>query len=571
MIKISKWFVAAFVLLTASPISSFAQKEIHEPPIVIEKKEKKEAPKDWHQLDRAETGYFGISLDKAYEFLKGRKSQQVIVAVIDSGIDTLHEALKPVLWKNPGEIPGNGIDDDNNGYVDDYYGWNFLGGKDGRNVKEDSYEAARVYWKLRNKFGADVPDTNALSGKERDEAIAYLKAKAKVVDDVNPAETMMLERLLPTLEKGDSIIAADLGKKEFDGKDLKGYSPVQREARVAMGIYMNIQRLNNSDDITNQQILDNLRGEIRKANSATTPPKDFRGEIVKDNYDDINDRFYGNPDVMAGTPAHGTHVSGIIGAIKNNEEDGMRGIANNVKIMAIRAVPDGDEHDKDIANAIRYAVDNGAKVISMSFGKSFSPQKKWVDDAVQYAAGKDVLLVHAAGNDAKDIDTEDNFPNSIFLNGKKAPNYITVGASGDATNGGFTAAFTNYGKNEVDVFAPGVNIYSTMPGGDKYGSMSGTSMAAPVVSGLAALILEYFPTLSASQVKQVIENSVVPETEKVNLPGGDGEQVGLADISKTGGEINAYKAVKLAATLKGERNINKDILPKSKVQTKKRG
>lgn len=567
MIKISKWFVAAFVLLTASPVTSYAQEL--EAPIVIEKK--KEAPKDWHQLDKEETGYFGISLDKAYEFLKGRKSKQVVVAVIDSGIDTLHEALKPVLWKNPGEIPGNGIDDDNNGYVDDVYGWNFLGGKDGRNVKEDSYEGARVYWKLRNKFGDSIPDASALSGQEKMEAIVYLKAKAKVVDDINPAETMMLERLLPTLEKGDSIIAADLGKKEYDGNDLKGYSPIQPEARTAAAIYMNIHRLNNSNDITNQQILDNLRGEIRKAASATTPPKDFRGEIVQDNYDDIDDRYYGNPDVMAGTPAHGTHVSGIIGAIKNNEEEGMRGIADNVKIMAIRAVPDGDEHDKDIANAIRYAVDNGAQVISMSFGKGFSPQKKWVDDAIKYAASKDVLLVHAAGNDAKDIDTEDNFPNSIFLTGEKAKNYITVGANGDATNGGFTAAFTNYGKEEVDVFAPGVNIYSTMPGGDKYGSMSGTSMAAPVVSGLAALILEYFPALSASQVKYVIENSAIPETEKVNLPGGEGAQVNLADISKTGGEINAYKAVKLAATLKGERKTEKEILPKTKVKNKKRG
>ena len=566
MIKISRFFLAVFVMLATSPIITFAQQDLTNTKVT----EQKAAPNNWHQLDRAETGYFGISLDKAYDFLKGRKSQPVVVAVIDSGVDTLHEALKPILWKNPGEIPGNGIDDDKNGYVDDVYGWNFLGGKDGRNVKEDSYEGARVYWKLKNKYGDNIPDTNALSGLAKEEAITYLKAKEMIVDDVNPTETLMLERLLPTLEKGDSIIAKDLGKTEFDGNDLKGYKPVQPEARTAAGIYMNIQRMNNSNDITNQQILDNLRGEIRKATSATTPPKDFRGEIVQDNYDDINDRYYGNPDVMAGTPSHGTHVSGIIGAIKIGE-DGMHGIANNVRIMAIRAVPDGDEHDKDIANAIRYAVDNGAKVISMSFGKGFSPEKKWVDDAVKYAASKDVLLVHAAGNDAKDIDTEDNYPNAIYQNGEKAKNYITVGASGDATNGGFTASFTNYGKKDVDVFAPGVNIYSTLPGGDKYGSMSGTSMAAPVVSGLAALILEYFPTLSAEQVKYVIEKSATPEIEKVNLPGGDGELVNLSDISRTGGEINAFNAVKLAATLKGERNIEKEKLPESKIKSRKRG
>jgi subtilisin family serine protease len=271
---------------------------------------------------------------------------------------------------------------------------------------------------------------------------------------------------------------------------------------------------------------------------------------------------------MAGTPSHGTHCSGIIGAVRNNGV-GMNGIADNVKIMMIRAVPDGDEHDKDIANAIRYAVDNGAQVISMSFGKSFSPQKMWVDDAVKYAASKDVLLVHAAGNDAKNIDSAYNFPNPVFIDGSgRATNFITVGASGDATNGGFTASFSNYGKNEVDVFAPGVNIYSTLPGGNKYGNFSGTSMAAPVVAGIAALIREYFPDLTAEQVKYAIENSVTPITEKVIVPGTgkggvDEQLVNLSDISKTGGEVNAYNAVKLASTLKGEKN-NKTEKTKAK-------
>ncbi|MEO6683757.1 MAG: S8 family serine peptidase [Ginsengibacter sp.] len=564
MINIRKTFLAALVLLVGSPVFTYAQQESKE---ILKTIEKKETPNNWHQLDRAETGYYGISLNKAYDFLKGHKSHQVIVAVIDSGIDTLHEALKPVLWKNPGEIPGNGIDDDKNGYVDDVYGWNFLGGKDGRNVKEDSYEAARVYWKLKNKFGNNIPDTNALKGVEKEEAILFLKAKEKVVDEVNPAETMMLERLLPALEKGDSIIAKDLGKEEFDGNDLLNYKPVAPEARTAAAIYKSIHKMNNTNDITNKDILGSFRGDIRKATSATTPPQDFRKDIVQDNYDDINDRYYGNPDVMAGTPSHGTHVSGIIGAEKVSD-NGINGIANNVRIMTLRAVPDGDEHDKDIANAIIYAVNNGAKIINMSFGKSFSPQKKWVDDAVKYAAKHDVLLIHAAGNSSQDIDINDNFPNSIFLDGAKAKNYISVGANGDPTNGGFTASFTNYGQKQVDVFAPGVNIYSSLPGGDRYGKMSGTSMAAPVVSGLAALILEYFPTLSASQIKSVIESSVTPETEKVTLPGSDGELVNLSDISKKGGTVNAYKAVKLASTMKGERKIENKTHSKDKKKKK---
>lgn len=560
MIQGIKRFVLAAVLLASASFTTFAQSD----------SAKKVAPNDWHQLDKAETGYYGISLDKAYDFLKNRKSKTVVVAVIDSGVDTTQEDLKSILWHNPGEIPGNGIDDDHNGYVDDVYGWNFIGGKDGRNVHQDSYEGARVYWKLKAKYGDTEADTTKMDDAAKAEYATYLKAKENVVGAVNPAELLMMQRILPVLERGDSIISKDLGKTEFNGNDLKTYTPSAPDSKTATAIYLNISKLNDSYDITNEQILEDLKGQLRKAESANTPPEDYRNEIVKDNPNDINDRYYGNNDVMAGTPSHGTHCSGIIAAVRNNGK-GMNGIADNVRIMMIRAVPDGDEHDKDIANAIRYAVDNGAQVISMSFGKSFSPEKNWVDDAVKYAQSKDVLLVHAAGNDAKNVDTAENYPNPIFRDKSgRAKNFITVGASGDATNGGFTASFSNYGKQEVDVFAPGVNIYSTLPGGDKYGNFSGTSMAAPVVAGLGALILEYFPELSAQQIKYVIEKSVTPVTDPVKLPGTD-DMVSLADISKSGGEINAYNAVKLAATLKGERKMEMDILPKSKVKRQRRG
>ena len=560
MIKGIKRFFLAAALIASASFTTFAQSD----------SAKKVAPNNWYQLDKAETGYYGISLDKAYDFLKGRKSKTVVVAVIDSGVDTTQEDLKSILWHNPGEIPGNGIDDDHNGYVDDVYGWNFIGGKDGRNVHQDSYEGARVYWKLKAKYGDTAADTTKMDDAAKVEYATYLKAKENVVGAVNPAELLMMQRILPVLERGDSIISKDLGKTEFNGNDLKAYTPSAPDSKTATAIYLNISKLNDSYDITNEQILDDLKGQLRKAESANTPPEDYRNEIVKDNPNDINDRYYGNNDVMAGTPSHGTHCSGIIAAVRNNGK-GMNGIADNVRIMMIRAVPDGDEHDKDIANAIRYAVDNGAQVISMSFGKSFSPEKNWVDDAVKYAQSKDVLLVHAAGNDAKNVDTAENYPNPIFIDKSgRAKNFITVGASGDATNGGFTASFSNYGKQEVDVFAPGVNIYSTLPGGDKYGNFSGTSMAAPVVAGLGALIREYFPDLTAEQVKYVIEKSVSPMTDQVKLPGTD-EMVSLSDISKSGGEVNAYNAVKLAATLKGERDMKMDFLPKSKVKKNRRG
>lgn len=561
-----------FVFVLTIPVTSFTQLSI-----------KKEEPKNWYQLDKSETGYYGISLDKAYQFIKGKKSKQVVVAVIDTGIDTTHKDLKAILWHNPKEIPGNGIDDDNNGYADDVYGWNFLGGKDGKNVITDSDEGARIYNKLKAKYGNTVPDESLVKPEDRDEVELYRKVKAKIENSVDPTELLFMKQILPNLKKGDSIIAKDLNKTEFNCLDLEKYFSVNINARTAKAIYLSMcKENNNNNDITNKQVLDNLEGEIRKGDAIEKAPPEYRKQIVKDDESNINDKYYGNNNVMAGETSwemHGTHCAGIIGAARNKNK-GIDGIADNVKIMMVRVVPEGDEHDKDIALAIRYAVDNGAQIINMSFGKEFSPQKKWVDEAVKYAENKGVLLVHAAGNDAKNIDTVNNFPNPVFADGSgRANNFITVGASSDpqlvqTTSNGedvkdYVAVFSNYGKKEVDIFSPGVNIYSTLPG-NKYGSLDGTSMACPVVAGVAALLLEYYPGLTAKQLKYVIEKSAVPVNEKVKLPGSD-EKVNLSDISKTGGIVNAYEAVKLAATIKGERNIKEPIIIKSKIKTKAKG
>jgi subtilisin family serine protease len=312
---------------------------------------------------------------------------------------------------------------------------------------------------------------------------------------------------------------------------------------------------NNNVTLINE-LVQFYEGEKSKLDAVEKEPQKYRAQVVKDNYDDPNDRFYGNQDVMGTDASHGTHVSGIIGAVRNNNI-GMKGVANHVEIMTIRAVPDGDEHDKDIANAIRYAVDNGAWVVNMSFGKSFSPEKKWVDEAVAYAESKGVLLVHAAGNDSKDVDVEDNFPSQNQFNDTNRifSNWINVGASGSSENE-IAATFSNYGKREVSVFAPGVRIYSTIPGGNTYGEKDGTSMASPVVAGLASLILSYYPELTAQQVKSILEKTVTKINGKVvTLPGTEDEMVAMEEISSAGGIVNAYEALKLAATLKGERKL----------------
>ncbi len=533
----------------------------------------------WYLKDLKESGVYGISLDKAYQFVKGKKSKTVIVAVIDSGVDTLHEDLKQILWHNPKEIPGNGIDDDKNGYVDDIYGWNFLGNKDGQNVTVDSYERDRVYHQFKDKYEGKDIDPKTLS---KDEAATYemwSKAKAEMNGDTDAGpevDIAILKLAFANLSKADSMLQIAVGKKVFTGKELETIQLNDLKAMNAKNALYGLMKANDALETTNKEFMEGFKdyidGEERKSEAKDNPPKNYRNDIVKDNYSDFNDKYYGNNNVYVDNKSafHGTHVSGIIGAIRNNKK-GIDGIADNVRIMALRAVPDGDEHDKDIALAIRYAADNGAQVINMSFGKSFSPEKKWVDEAVEYARSKGVLLVHAAGNDSKNVDTAWNFPNPVYQeNKKRASNWITVGASGDPSidqmlpdgtrYSSLTAGFSNYGKEEVDVFAPGMKIYSTIPGGNTYGNAQGTSMASPVVAGVAALILQYYPSLSAEQVKYVIEHSTVAPDYVVNIPASD-KKVKLSEISKSGGVVNAYEALKLAATLKGERKGGDQLKP----------
>jgi subtilisin family serine protease len=538
--------------------------------LVAQTATKEEVPKGWHTLDKKANGFYGISLDQAYEFLKSKNktAKPVIVAVIDSGIDTAHEDLRDILWINKKEIPGNGIDDDGNGYIDDVHGWNFLGGKDGRNVEQDSYEVARVYHKYKSKWAGKTPDLSKLSRADKEEFEMWKKAEAELTGNNKSSgfELIMLKRIYTAALKSDSILRKAMGKEKYTGQELEEFKSTDSEVKKARMSLLPLFQGNDAMESNNQDFLegfgDYLNSEEKKANAADNPPKPYRAEIVQDNYEDLNDRFYGNSNLMVSNKSalHGTHVSGIIGAVRNNGL-GMDGIADNVRIMTLRAVPDGDEHDKDIALAIRYAVDNGAQIINMSFGKSFSPEKRWVDEAVKYAESKDVLLVHAAGNDGKNLDETWNFPSPTFIeDGKRSKAWITVGASGDPKTGGLVASFSNYGKKEVDVFAPGTRIYSTTPGGNNYANLQGTSMASPVVAGLAALILSYYPDLSAQQLKMVIEKSAVAPDKLVPHPE-TGEEVSLNELCVTGGIVNAYEAVKLASTLKGERKKATDKKP----------
>ena len=567
--RLSTLFVS--VLLTLSAVSQNSLKEVS---------------KGWHLQDLKQDGVYGISVEKAYEtILKNKKPKQVVVvAVIDSGVDTTHEDLKQVLWINSNEIPGNGIDDDKNGYIDDIHGWNFLGNKDGRNVTKDSYEAARIYYSFRKKYDNKIPDSTSMDAEQLAQLRMYLRAKMQIESQAKESAmiVLILKNIVEKLPTADSILRKALAKESYTGDDLLPFKPASAEQSKSKNIMLGLFQQTQQMEVSNKQMIGDIteyyNQEKSKVEMLEQEPKDYRGEIVGDNYDDINDRYYGNNDVMATDASHGTHVAGIIGAVRNNGK-GMNGVADNVRIMAIRAVPDGDEHDKDIANAIRYAVDNGARVVNMSFGKSFSPQKKWVDDAMKYAENKGVLLVHAAGNESANIDSSENYPSPVYQeNGKLTTNWISVGASGPTADD-LVASFSNFGKKGVDVFSPGVKIYSTLPGDNSYGNQQGTSMASPVTAGLAALILSYYPELTAMQVKDIIQKSVTPAPGiKVFKPSKEGDEdlVPFSDLSKTGGVINASDALKLAETYKSspaapQSAPKKAPLPKSSIKKTKKG
>lgn len=524
-------------------------------PLLKAYSQQKDLPKGWHLLDKSASGYYGISLDKAIEFVrqKNLKSKPVVIAVIDTGIDTTHPAIKPALWKNPGEIAGNGIDDDKNGYTDDISGWNFLGSRDGnRNVEKDSDIELRIYYRFKDKWKDSVIDGSILSPAEAENYRTWKKA-SEMINNSRNASMKELKYLLRSFEKcgsNDSILRIAMDRTVYTGAELTNYYPNTEEGKKARQFILNIMSQNNALSFTNVEFLHNyeayIKNEEQKIYNNYSEPYPYRNSVTGDNYFDINDRYYGNNNIMVSSRSalHGTYVAGIIGAA-NRSEQGFRSIADNVRIIFIKATNDGSEHEKDIALAIKYAVENGARIINMSFGNPLSVEKKWVDDAVKFAAENNVLLVHASSNSASDYDQNRYYPDPGMLDGSYAPNWITVGSSSDYSSGTLVAGFSSYGKKSIDVFAPGIKIYSTAPG-NTYQSFQGSSAAAAVVSGLAAFLLQYYPKLSAVQLKHIIEKSVsIPE--KPVLKPGTGEMVPFSELCRTGGIVNAYEAIKLAA------------------------
>jgi cell wall-associated protease len=498
----------------------------------------KKAPDNWYNLDYKKDKVYGVSTEKTYtDLLKNKKSKTVIVAVIDGGTEVTHEDLKSIIWTNTNDANSNGKDDDQNGYIDDQNGWNYIGGLDS-NVKEDNLEVTRVYATYYQKFNGII--ASEVTNNDKESFDLFKKAEALYLKKYDEATKMTLiySQIEESLVKIKDFVKTDKPTENA----LKAFPINSMFDKLALeNMTMAIKREQKISDMA--LILQGAK-EHFKVQLDFQLNKEFNSrKYIGDDYNNLSETNYGNNRVSGPGGSHGTHVAGIIAAVRNNNL-GIKGVSDNTKIMVLRVVPDGDERDKDIAHSIRYAADNGAKIINMSFGKALSPNKKVVDDAVKYAISKDVLLIHAAGNDNSNTDTIENYPTPRYFNSsEKATSWIEVGASTWKKKKNLTAPFSNFGKTTVDVFAPGFDIFSTVSE-NKYDSYSGTSMAAPVVAGVAAVLRSYFPEITADQTKALILESSIKYKKKVFIPGTH-TKTKLSEISTTGGIVNLYNAVQL--------------------------
>jgi subtilisin family serine protease len=523
-------FVAVFIYGCGStaPILSTPVENIDTSPVKVSELTEQEKH-TWGHLDLVKDTIPGMSVNKAYDnILKNKKGQTVIVAVIDTGIDTAHEDLDGVIWTNTKEIANNGIDDDKNGYVDDIHGWNFLG---------DAYNEQLEFVRILASKDTNNPD--------------YARAKAEYDAEYEKYTGLKTnyEQFLQQLDMADGLVSAHLNKKEYTEQEVNAITAQDEKLQKAVALIKYVYSL---DMESVSKFRNELKQGIEQFNDRLNYNLNltFKGRVNGDNPDDMSTKYYGNANIKPSKKdeSHGTHVAGIIAAERNNGK-GVNGVANNVKIMSIRAVPNGDEYDKDIALAIRYAVDNGAKVINGSFGKYYSPHSDWVREALVYAGKHDVLVVKAAGNEGEDLDKKAVYPNDQVNNGPEvSETFITVGALEPKYGTNMVANFSNYGKINADVFAPGAKIYATTPESE-YDTKGGTSMAAPAVAGVAALIRSYYPKLSAAQVKKILMDSGLPIKTKVVVAGDNENVKPFGDISKSGKIVNAYNALIMASKL----------------------
>ncbi|VXB50645.1 conserved hypothetical protein [Flavobacterium sp. 9AF] len=508
----------------------------------------------WYQRDLEKDSIFGISLIRLYEENRLLQTKsEIIVATLDTQIDLNHNDLLGQIWVNKKEIPNNGIDDDKNGYIDDINGWNFLGTIGRHHTSRNNYEYVKIVRENKNAY-----ENNTLDSLERKEykraldyynnannyykpylsSLKYAKEVFKLALDSlnyyypnNNFKYKELDSIYNSIKKGDIRTFNQI--REASAKDFTAL--VFTLKSLYQLNYSNYEQIDENEKMLDSIVNSNLNIYLKER------------RYIGDNVNELS-KSYGNPllNIYDRQLNHNTEVSGVIAANRNNKK-GIKGFSNNIKIMPICIANNGSEHDKDIANGIYYAVNNGAKIINMSFGKEFSIHKKWVFDAIKYAESKKVLIIHCAGNNSMNIDFNPFYPSDFdyFKSEENVENFINVGSISKRTDNTLVSPFSNYGKNNVDLFAPGEDIYVAIKNSN-YGYDSGTSLAAPMVSGTAALIWLYYPNLTVQEVKKIILESGVTIDKMVVKPGAENELVHFSELCKSGKILNTYNAMKMA-------------------------
>ncbi len=507
--------------------------------------------KYWHLKDIEKDSILGISLERAYtELFKKRKANPVIVAALDSEVNIKQEGLKNQIWVNTKEIPDNGIDDDNNGYIDDINGWNYIGTQNNDSVVFSSFTYTEVLKQYDSKFkNTSLKEIPTIEKKQYQ---TYQRAKTaykkQLEERKNNLETY--NRIKRKYTKSRSILHKYFPNNIYSKKQIDSIIDIVKDKEEKK--FMSYMKYYLDNDINDSTIALGLKSEhkIIKQNLNLEHNGKYH---TKDDANDLTDFPYGNNNVSGiENFYHGTEISSVIAHKRNHKE--IRGIIDTVKIMCLNTSTAGDEFDKDIALAIRYAVDNGARVINMSFGKSFSLHPEWVKDAITYAESKNVLIVTSAGNSRLNLDTNYDYPNDALDDGiEYADNFLKVGSTTNKLDSTLASGFSNYGKKQVDVFAPGSRIDCLA--WDEPIVDYGTSLSSAVVSGVAALIFSYYPNLTAAEVKHIIMESGLPIDIMVNKPSKskEKEKVPFSSLSKSGKIVNAYNALIMADSISKRR------------------
>ena len=504
-------------------------------------------PNQWHYSNNGDKMFAAttaagadINVPEAWKLTGG--SPSIIVAIVDEGVKYTHPDLAANMWVNPNPSPEFGNQD--------IHGWNFLGNAVGESLRRAGTEPFREYKRLRPRFKDADTSRLTLSAKAEYAYYKQMERAARLDTYIKFTEYQRIRSdafricdSLMRLKYGDrETTVADFQRLEL--ADTTGLAlPLSIAASTPVMFTPDMPWHEAVEKIDSEYRLSAVR--VASLDSLNDDPHIKLGNRP----DDFRNFRYGN-NLIGDDPYHGTMVAGVIAACAATAGE----LPRPVKILSVRAIPEGDEYDRDVAAAIRYAVDNGAEVVNMSFGKYLSPHRDEVLAAMKYARSKDVLLVMASGNDGVNVDVRPIFPTCRDTKGRRLENQIVVGAS---TPDGRVASFSNYGAENVDLLAPGENVRSTAPEGG-YDTAQGTSIAAPIVSGVAAVLRSFYPDLSAREIREILIRTVTHfPADEMPVPGKSetsrmiqGRQVCLG-----GGILNAQAAMKEASKISkfGER------------------